>query len=94
MLRDTMEDAAAGYFNIPREFLVVNNIGPLDVHSDPYRRWVQSRVQLARSYFEAGRNYLAQVPSLRCRLAGYAYTARFEVILDAIERHNYLLRSE
>jgi len=29
---------------------------------------------------------------VRCRLAGYAYMARFTGVLDAIEREGYLLR--
>jgi hypothetical protein len=49
-------------------------------------------VRLARAYFAAGAGYLDRVPSLRCRLAGYAYIARFAGILDAIEREDYLLR--
>jgi hypothetical protein len=54
---------------------------------------VQSRVELARKCFQAGRNYLARVQNPRCRLAGFAYTARFEWLLDTIEQENYLLRS-
>jgi hypothetical protein len=53
---------------------------------------VRSQVQLARHHFSAGRTYLARVENLRCRLAGYAYIARFEVVLDAIEKDNYRLR--
>ena len=49
---------------------------------------------LARAYFNAGRQYLAQVGSLRCRAAGYAYVARFEGVLDTIERDGYRLRAE
>jgi phytoene/squalene synthetase len=94
MLRDTVDDAGLGYFNIPREYLTANGISPLDLESGPYRAWVKSRVELARSYFRAGRGYLAQVESLRCRLAGYAYIARFESVLDSIERDQYLLRRE
>ena len=52
-----------------------------------------SRVQLAREYFRAGRAHLARVESLRCRIAGYAYMARFESVLDAIERDGYRLRA-
>jgi hypothetical protein len=37
---------------------------------------------------------MAQVENIRCRIAGYAYIARFEVILDAIERLDYRLVSE
>ena len=93
MLRDTLEDAAVGYINIPCEFLTVHQMDPQDVGSPAYRAWVQSRVKLARNYFRAGKDYLAQVQSLRCRLAGYLYIARFETVLDTIEREGYYLRS-
>lgn len=92
MLRDTFEDLQAGYYNIPREVLEAEHIQPGDTQSRPYRLWVRSRVQLAREYFRAGRDYLARVESARCRLAGFAYMARFEWLLDAIEREAYLLR--
>ena len=94
MLRDAVEDNELGYVNIPREFLRANGISPSDIHSRAYRSWVRSRVELARSYFEAGRRYLSQVSSLRCRLAGYAYMRRFEGVLDSIERDGYLLRRD
>jgi phytoene/squalene synthetase len=94
MLRDTCEDTAAGYYNIPSEYLESYGIAPCDLESTAYRQWVRSRVQLARLYFSLGRDYLAQVQSRRCRIAGYAYMARFEGILDAIEREDYLLRSD
>jgi hypothetical protein len=45
-------------------------------------------------YFQAGQEATAQVRNLRCRLAGYAYTARFKWMLDAIERDGFCLRSE
>jgi hypothetical protein len=32
------------------------------------------------------------VANARCRLAGFAYTARFEWVLDAIERDEFHLR--
>jgi phytoene/squalene synthetase len=94
MLRDTGDDVQAGYFNIPREVLDANHITPQDVHHDAYRAWVRSRVQLARTYFKAGREYLRQVENPRCRLAGFAYTARFEWLLATIERENYFLRAQ
>ena len=94
MLRDTFEDNELGYFNIPREYVKENGISPYDTDSGAYRAWVRARVQLARSYFQAGRGYLAQVESLRCRLAGYAYIARFEAVLDSIEKDGFLLRPE
>jgi len=94
MLRDAIEDAEADYFNIPSEYLEVHKISPQDVESWAYRAWVCQRVELARKYFKAGREATAQVRSLRCRLAGYAYTARFEWMLRAIERDNFCLRYE
>jgi phytoene/squalene synthetase len=94
MLRDSLEDVEAGYFNVPREVLAQRGISPKDVDSDPYREWVCGRVKLARGYFKAARACTAQVRNLRCRLAGYAYTARFEWMLDAIEKDHYCLRCE
>lgn len=94
MLRDTFDDIQAGYYNIPREVLIANHITPEDVASDAYRAWVKNRVQLARDYFKAGREYLAQVQNPRCRLAGFAYAARFEWLLDTFEREGYLLRPQ
>lgn len=92
MLRDTIEDTAVGYINIPEDYLWANSITPTDIHADAYKVWVRSRVQLARHYFAMGRNCVRQVQNLRCRMAGYAYIVRFEVVLDAIERDDYVLR--
>jgi squalene/phytoene synthase len=94
MLRDTYDDLYAGYYNVPREVLETNRIGVRDVRSDAYRNWVKSRVQLAREYFKAGKDYFARVQNPRCRLACYAYIARFEWLLDTIEREGYLLRPQ
>ena len=94
MLRDTLEDIAAGYYNIPQEFLDAHGIDPSDTYGEAYRLWVQSQVQLARDYFRIGREYLSRVENVRCRIAGFAYVARFEVVLDAIERDEYRLRSD
>jgi len=94
MLRDAWEDAEAGYFNIPHEYLQVHACSPVEIGAPAYREWVRERVQLARRYFRAGREYLAKAPNLRCRLAGFAYTARFEWMLAAIERDHYCLRAE
>jgi len=93
MLRDTFGDVQAGYYNIPREVLDANHITPQDIQSNAYRAWVRGRVELARSYFNAGRQYLDRVENLRCRLAGYAYIERFAGVLDSIEREGYLLRA-
>jgi hypothetical protein len=94
MLRDTYDDMQAGYFNIPREVLEENQVGLQDVRSDAYRAWVKSRVQLAREYFEAGRDYFARVQNPRCRLACFAYIARFDWLLDTLEREDYCLRPQ
>ena len=93
MLRDALEDVDAGYFNIPREVLALRGISPQAVTSDLYRAWVCGRIQLARGYFQVARECTAQVRNWRCRLAGFAYTARFEWLLDAIERDHYFLRA-
>jgi phytoene/squalene synthetase len=94
MLRDAIEDNRVGYFNIPAEYLRSHRISPQEVDSPAYRRWVRGRVRLARQYFRAGRECLAQVKNWRCRLAGYAYAARFEWMLGVIERENYCLRAD
>jgi phytoene/squalene synthetase len=94
MLRDTFDDLQAGYFNVPREVLESNHFAPQDIHSDAYRAWVKSRVQLAREYFEAGRAYFRRVQSSRHRLAGFAYMARFEWLLETFEREGFTLRPQ
>jgi phytoene/squalene synthetase len=94
MLRDAVEDAGAGYYNVPREVIAAHGIAPRDVESRVYRNWVKERVQKARACFRAGRDYLARVENLRCRIAGYAYIRRFELVLDCIEREGCLLRAE
>jgi hypothetical protein len=81
-----------GYFNIPREFLQAYDIAPDAVESAPYREWVKSRVNLARRYFDDGVRYLDQVQNFRCRLAGYAYIARFVGLLDTLTHEDYRLR--
>lgn len=94
MLRDTYDDIQAGYYNIPREVLAASDIGIKDVNSEAYRAWVKSRVRLARDYFEAGRDYFGRVQNSRHRLAGFAYMARFEWLLDTIEREGFVLRPQ
>jgi phytoene/squalene synthetase len=94
MLRDSFEDAQAGYFNIPREYVEAHGVDPHEVSSDPYRRWVRERVRLAQTCFAAGKLYLARVENLRCRMAGYAYIARFEGLLGLIRHDGYRLRPD
>lgn len=92
MLRDTYPDLRTGYVNIPREVLIAHSIEPEDVHSDAYRAWVESRVNLARTYLDAGRAYLGRVPCRRHRLAGLAYIARFQWLIEALERDGFRVR--
>ncbi|MCL4528062.1 MAG: squalene/phytoene synthase family protein [Chloroflexi bacterium] len=92
MLRDTLDDIETGYFNIPSEIVEANHVDPRDVESEPYRKWIKDRVGLARVWFKTGRRYLSRVENLRCRIAGFAYTARFESVLSAIESDDYRLR--
>ncbi len=90
LLRDTLEDIHAGYYNIPRDYLAAKGIGPQDVESAAYRAWVQERVLLARACFQSGKEYLAQLGNMRTRIAGYAYIARFERVLKAIEGQDFI----
>ena len=94
MLRDTFDDAQVGYYNIPREVLEENRMATQDVSSEAYRTWVKSRVELAREYFKAGKAYFARVHNVRCRLACFAYIARFEWLLDTLEKEHYFLRPQ
>jgi hypothetical protein len=92
MLRDTADDLQIGYYNIQREVLEANHIWSQDVKSEAFHAWVKSRVDLAREYFKAGKEYFSRVQNLRCRLTGIAYISRFEWVLDTIEREGYILR--
>lgn len=92
MLRDTLEDVEAGYFNIPREVLKAAGIGPNEVEHPAYRAWVRERVLFAQEQFRIGREYLRRVESLRSRLAGHLYISRFQSVLSLIQLDEYLLR--
>lgn len=92
MLRDYFDDLQTGYFNIPSGWLEKHHTLPQNTLSPDFRRWVKARVALAHRQFQAGRMYLAQLRSFRCRLAGYAYIARFEHMLKVIECEDYFLR--
>jgi phytoene/squalene synthetase len=92
MLRDFMEDLPTGYVNITKEYLDIHAISHLDVESEEFRSWVKQRVQLARRYFREGKSYIDSLPVFRSKLAARLYCARFECILDEIERDGYRLR--
>jgi phytoene/squalene synthetase len=93
MLRDLVEDVSEGYVNVPREYLEIHRVAPTELDSLPMRMWVMDRVKLARSYFRLGKRYLLELDDLRSKLAGFWYCARFEGVLDAIEREGYVLRA-
>jgi phytoene/squalene synthetase len=93
MLRDMVPDMAEGYINIPCEYLAAHGISPEDVDSPPFRDWVHGRVEQARQYFREGKRYLDELDVLRCKIVAYWYCARFEGVLDAIERDGYVLRT-
>ena len=92
LLRDTLSDTADGFINIPREYLEAHDISPEQVDSPPYRAWVRERVEQARHLFREGKRYLDELEVLRCKIVGHWYCARFERVLDAIERDEYTLR--
>jgi phytoene/squalene synthetase len=92
MLRDMGDDAAIGYFNIPIEVLEAKGLSIQSIDHPSFRKWVRDRVDLARSYFRIGLESMARVKSLRCRLAGYAYIARFQWLASIIEQEGYRLR--
>jgi phytoene/squalene synthetase len=93
MLRDLVEDTEEGYINLPREYLAEHGIHPQDVGSPPFRAWVQERVQQARACFREGKRYIEGLAVLRCKIAAHWYCARFEGLLDTIERDGYVLRA-
>jgi hypothetical protein len=94
MLRDMLEDIPEGYINIPQEQLKAYDIDLQNFEAKSLRPWVKERVQLAREYFAEGKQYLNDLPVLRCRIVGYWYCARFETLLNTIEADDYVLRWE
>ena len=94
MLRDMRFDISEGYINIPTEYIGDHDLNLEDVSDPAFRAWVRDRVELAREYFSKGKQYLDQLMVLRCKIAGYWYCARFETILNIIERDDYVLRAD
>jgi phytoene/squalene synthetase len=94
MLRDTLEDLPVGFINIPAEEFEKGGIDLEDINNEPFRLWVQGQVELARSCFRQGKGYIDSLDVLRAKLAGVWYCARFECILQAIERDGYRLRRD
>lgn len=94
LLRDMHKDTADGFINIPREYLESHSLKPVEMDNPNYRAWVRERVELAREYFTAGKRYLGELDVLRCKIVGHWYCARFEIVLDTIERDGYTLRKD
>jgi phytoene/squalene synthetase len=94
LLRDALQDMAEGFINIPREYVQAHGISLEDVSSASFRAWVRERVNQARRFFREGKHYLDTMDVLRCKIVGYWYCARFEGVLNAIERDDYVLRAE
>jgi hypothetical protein len=59
-----------------------------------FRQWVHDQVEQARECFREDQTYIDSLDVLRCRLAGEWYCARFETVLNAIERDGYRLRAD
>ena len=94
LLRDMCQDTEDGFINIPREYLEAQNISQDDMSNHLYRDWVRNRVVLAREYFREGKLYLNELGNLRIKIVGFWYCARFESVLDTIERDGYILRPD
>ena len=94
MLRDLLEDLSTGLVNIPAEYLESHGISVKNEMSEQFRPWVREQVELAWNCFQAGKTYIDSLEVLRCKLAGVWYCARFECVLNAIERDGYRLRAE
>ena len=89
-----MQDVPEGFINIPSEYLETHGISPEDVKAPAFRAWVHDQVEQARRYFREGKRYLDGLDVLRCKIAGYWYCARFESVLDSLDREGYLLRAD
>jgi hypothetical protein len=94
MLRDLQDDLPHGMINVPVEDLETYGFTPEQVESEAGRAWVRRQVEHARACFRSGRRYIDSLDLLRLKLAGTWYCARFEYLLDLIERDDYRLRRE
>ncbi|MFC1583290.1 squalene/phytoene synthase family protein [Candidatus Neomarinimicrobiota bacterium] len=92
LLRDTVQDTADGFINVPREYLELHKLNPADITHPLYIAWVEDRIKLARDYFVRGKQYINSLKVLRCRIVGLWYCSRFENVLNQIERNRFILR--
>jgi phytoene/squalene synthetase len=94
MLRDMREDLASGYVNLPAKHFPSAGLDADDLDGEFFRSWVRGEVVRARRLLRDGRRYIDSLDVLRCKLAGIWYCARFERVLDLIERDGYRLRTD
>ena len=94
MLRDMREDLPCGYVNIPGEILPSPALCADDLDGEFFRTWVRQEAGRARRLLRDGKRYIDSLDVLRCKLAGIWYCARFERVLDLIERDGYRLRMD
>jgi len=94
MLRDLREDFALGYVNLPIEALPDGALPADGLDEETLRDWARRETALARRMLQDGRRYIDSLDHLRCKLAGTWYCARFDRVLDLIERDCYCLRAD
>jgi phytoene/squalene synthetase len=93
MLRDYRQDIDAGFINIPKEYLCQHQLEPNDIYAPAFRNWVKKQVLLAKNSFYEGKTYIKRLPVVRGKIAALWYCARFEGLLDTIQKDGYILRS-
>ncbi len=94
MLRDYRQDIDAGFINIPKEYLCQHQLEPKDIDAPAFRNWVKQQVLVAKNIFDEGKTYIQRPPVIRGKIAALWYCARFEGLLETIQRDGYILRSQ
>lgn len=94
MLRDMRQDIADGFVNIPCEYLKQHHLEPENFEHPALRAWVRSRVDESRELFRLGKGYLDKLGMLRVKIVADWYSARFDGVLNMIEKDNYVLRED
>jgi phytoene/squalene synthetase len=91
MLRDLAEDLGAGYLNVPSELLADSSLSR-EACRPPHCATGSGTASRCRGRASPQGASTSHGRSARCRLAGHAYIARFEWVLDAVESDGYRLR--
>ena len=94
MLRDMLEDLPPGIVNIPAEDIAAYDLPGRYSTAKRSAAGCGRQVKEARRVFREGKRYIDSLDVLRGKLAGVWYCARFECVLNAIERDGYRLRLE